>query len=135
MQVRISLSLPRDTASVRKIRRVLGCAMAELGMESECRSDLELALTEACSNVVRHADGSDEYEVSVTINEHVCAIDVVDTGRGYDEEALRATLPHPSAEQGRGLHLIQALADSVQLVHRSPRGTIMRFEKRLVWTH
>ena len=133
MQLRMALSLPRDATSVRVIRRILGCAMVALGLESECRSDLELALTEACTNVVRHATGTDEYEVSVTIGETVCAIDVVDTGRGYDGDALQASLPHPTAEQGRGLHLIEALADTMQMVPRSPRGTIMRFEKTLVW--
>lgn len=135
MQLRMALSLPRDAVSVRVIRSVLSSAMGALGLDNECRWDLELALTEACTNVVRHAAGADEYEVSVTIDEKVCAIDVVDTGRGYDADTLRASLPRPTAEQGRGLLLIEALADRMQLVPRSPRGTIMRFEKTLVWAH
>jgi serine/threonine-protein kinase RsbW len=132
MQLRMALSLPRDAASVRVIRSILSSAMHALGLDNECRWDLELALTEACTNVVRHAAGADEYEVSVTIDEKVCAIDVVDTGHGYDAAALHA-LPSPTAEQGRGLMLIRALADRMQMVPGSPRGTIMRFEKTLVW--
>jgi len=62
-----------------------------------------------------------------------CTIDVVDSGRGYDEQQLQSAMPHPSAEQGRGLHLIRMLAENVQLAHHPKHGTIMHFEKKLVW--
>jgi hypothetical protein len=42
-------------------------------------------------------------------------------------------MPNPSAEEGRGLHLIRMLAENVRLAHHPKQGTIMHFEKRLQW--
>jgi len=133
VQILVKLSLPRDTASVSISRRVVRSALVALGVVEDIRYDVELALTEACSNVVQHAAQSDEYEVRIAVEDVRCTIDVVDSGRGYDEERLHASMPHPSAEEGRGLHLIRMLAENVQLAHNPKRGTVMHFEKRLAW--
>jgi serine/threonine-protein kinase RsbW len=129
----VKLALPRDTASVSISRRVVRSALVALGVVEDIRYDVELALTEACSNVVQHAAQSDDYEVRIAVEDVRCTIDVVDSGRGYDEEQLHAAMPHPSAEEGRGLHLIRMLAENVQLAHHPKRGTIMHFEKKLAW--
>jgi len=99
----------------------------------DIRYDVELALTEACANVVQHAAHSDEYEVTIGIEDTTCSIDVVDSGHGYDEETLQGAMPHPNAEEGRGLHLIRMLTENVRLAHHPKRGTIMHFEKKLEW--
>jgi len=114
-------------------RRVVRAAMVALGVVEDVRYDVELALTEACANVVQHAGHSDDYEVTIGIEDTNCLIDVIDSGRGYDEQTLMATMPHPSAEQGRGLQLIRMLTENVQLGHLPKTGTIVHFEKRLAW--
>jgi serine/threonine-protein kinase RsbW len=133
VQVSVKLSLPRDTASVAISRRVVRSALSALGVIDNVRYDVELALTEACANVVRHAAQSDEYDVSINVHDETCSIDVIDSGRGYDEESLQASMPNPSAEEGRGLHLIRMLTENVRLAHHPKQGTIMHFEKRLKW--
>ena len=97
MHVLVKLSLPRDAASVSLSRRVVRAAMVALGVVEDVRYDVELALTEACANVVQHAGHSDDYEVTIGIEDTNCLIDVIDSGRGYDEQTLMATMPHPSA--------------------------------------
>jgi serine/threonine-protein kinase RsbW len=133
VQVLVKLALPRDTASVSVSRRVVRAAMVALGVVEDVRYDVELALTEACANVVQHAGQSDEYEVTIGIEDTTCVIDVTDSGRGYDEQTLLASMPHPSAEEGRGLHLIRMLTENVRLGHLPKSGTIMHFEKKLAW--
>jgi serine/threonine-protein kinase RsbW len=133
VQVSVKLSLPRDTASVAISRHVVRSALSALGVIDNVRHDVELALTEACANVVRHAAQSDEYDVSINVHDETCSIDVIDSGRGYDEETLRASMPNPNAEEGRGLHLIRMLTENVRLAHHPRQGTIMHFEKRLKW--
>jgi len=127
------LPLPRDNASVSITRRIVRSALTAVGVVEDVRYDVELALTEACANVVRHAADSDEDGVTIGIEEATCVIDVVDNGHGHDEESLRATMPHPTAEEGRGLHLIRMLTENVRLRHHPKRGTIMHFEKKLEW--
>jgi len=131
VQVIVKLSLPRDAASVSLSRRLIRSALVTLGVADDVRHDVELALTEACANVVRHASRADEYEVSVRMEDTRCVIDVADRGPGYDERTLVNAMPHATAEEGRGLHLIRMLTDNVRLAHHPERGTIMHFEKKL----
>src|SRR6266568_4703937 len=53
--VRFCLVLPHETLSIPVMRRVLGDTLARLGLDEACISDLLLAVTEACTNVLRHA--------------------------------------------------------------------------------
>ena len=134
MTITFSLCLPRDSASVPVVRRLLGGSFQELGVESECLADIQLAVTEACSNVLHHASGTDdEYEVTVEMKDAECAISVTDSGRGFDHTTLEADA-HPSDESGRGIQLMRALVDKVEFTSREQVGTVVHLEKQLVWT-
>jgi serine/threonine-protein kinase RsbW len=132
MEVRLALYLPRDAATVPLTRRILDAALASLGVTEDCRGDLQIAVAEACGNVIQHADPVREYHVTVTCDPNVCTIDVVDGGPGVDPERLTAQ-PAPTAESGRGLHLIQLLADKFDLRNREHGGAALHFVKRLAW--
>jgi serine/threonine-protein kinase RsbW len=130
----VRLSLPRDVDSVPAVRRLLRCALSILHVDRDAGTDLEIALTEACANVVKHADGADGFEVRLNVTPEVCAIDVVDNGTGFDpatRDAPTDVTPDPDSERGRGLFLIRALSDTVRM-DTSPRsGCLIHFEKRL----
>jgi len=49
------LFMPRDAASVPVSRQVLDSCLETLGVTSDTRTDIALALGEACANVVQHA--------------------------------------------------------------------------------
>ena len=132
MELDFSLCLPRDEVSVPVVRHLCGFALRRLGVLDDCVGDIELAVTEACSNVLRHTAGTtDEYEVHVTIDECVCAIRVVDTGAGFDHESLAPDGAGPTAEGGRGIHLMRALVDHIHFVSKPESGTIVHLEKTL----
>ncbi|NRQ38628.1 ATP-binding protein [Nonomuraea sp. NN258] len=129
MEATIALRLPRDAASVPLIRQMLDGTLRSLGVESQVRDDIELMLTEACSNVIKHADPSDEYTVSAGVHDGVCVIRVVDTGGGFDPKKVDD--PNPSAEHGRGLQIMRALADDIRFTNKNENGAVVCFEKRL----
>ncbi|WP_344620115.1 ATP-binding protein [Dactylosporangium salmoneum] len=129
MEVRLSLSLPRDRTTVPLTRRVLDAALAVFSVTKDCRDDIGLAVGEACANAVQHAGMGSDYEVTVTIQEDRCIIDVVDDGTGLDTAEMPE--PEPDAESGRGLRIIHALADMVELHRRQPRGMALRIVKLL----
>ena len=63
MEIKMVLYLPRDAASVPVSRQVLDGCLETLGVTADTRTDIALALTESCANVIQHADPADEYEV------------------------------------------------------------------------
>ena len=133
MEIKFTLVLPRDELSVPVVRRVLRASMLTLGVDDTCVEDIEVALTEACTNVLDHAQGEDEYKIVAGLDGDHCVIDVVDTGRGFDADHLGQAEAAPSAEEGRGIQLIRALVDQVHFRSRPETGMIVHLEKALVF--
>jgi|SRR4051794_10640855 serine/threonine-protein kinase RsbW len=129
MRMCVRLNLPREVDSVPAVRRLLRCALAILHVDRQSGADLEIALTEACANVVKHAAGADKFEVRLDVADDHCAIDVLDNGTGFDAAAAGGDSPAAESERGRGLFLIRALGENVRM-HSTPRsGSLIHFEK------
>ena len=127
MRMSVRLSLPREVDSVPAVRRLLRCALSTIRVDGQAGADLEIALTEACANVVKHATGADGFEVRLDVGEDHCSIDVVDDGTGFEPGA--ATAPDAVSEHGRGLFLIRALAENVRMQSSPRTGSLIHFEK------
>ena len=132
MEINLKLCLPRDELSIPIARHICRNALAEVGVQRDCSSDIEVAVTEACTNVLVHAGPGDVYEVHLTIDDELCTIRVVDAGTGLDDGALEG-VPEDGAESGRGVILMRALVDRVLFTSRPEAGTIVHLEKALVF--
>src|SRR5258707_15250183 len=95
VDVRFCLVFPRETISVPVVRRVLGDTLDKLGVDEECVADLLLAVTEACTNGLRHSGPGRRDEGVATGGRNRCGLDVVDTGPGVDPESLQGNRPSP----------------------------------------
>jgi serine/threonine-protein kinase RsbW len=140
MRLQFSLELPRDAALVRDARRTLDGALAGAGVTEDCRDDIRLALTEACGNVVSHASLANGYHIEVTVDEGECVIEVTDDGGGFDPALVPAVDPVRPAdepgglrESGRGLHVLAAVVERLDVVSVEDTGTLVRFSKHLTW--
>ncbi|MEV4141324.1 ATP-binding protein [Dactylosporangium sp. NPDC049742] len=129
--LQMSLDLPRESARVGQTRRMLDGALAGAGVEQDCRDDIRLALTEACTNVIEHAGLATTYHVDVTVDGDRCVIEVTDDGGGFDPAGVR-----PGdlwSDSGRGLQLVAAVVDGLDVVSVDGTGTLLRFTKQLTW--
>jgi serine/threonine-protein kinase RsbW len=135
VEIKLVLYLPRDVESVPVSRQVLDGCLETLGVVPDTRADIALALTEACANAIQHAGRGQEYEVQVSARNGRCTIEVVDTGDGEQADGivLNGDPVSPSAEHGRGLKIINALTDNLQLISDERQGTTVHFEKALEW--
>ncbi|HEY6790168.1 MAG TPA: ATP-binding protein [Trebonia sp.] len=141
MEIKIVLYLPRDAASVPVCRQVLDSCLLTLGVTPDTRADIALALSEACANVILHAGPGEEYEVQVIARNRRCTVEVVNTGNldggpAIDQPDGFALPDDPvpvTAEHGRGLKIIDAVADNLQLTSNERQGTTVHFEKTLEW--
>jgi len=107
----VNLTLPARPENVSVIRHVLGAFAEAMRLPDELVEDLRLAVTEACTNVVRHAYPAEDpgpVEVSIRPTHELVSVVVSDHGRGIGT-SLDTTGP------GLGLPLIAAIADDVEL--------------------
>jgi serine/threonine-protein kinase RsbW len=95
-EVEFCLVFPREALSVPVMRRVLGDILGRLGFGQRCIDDLLLAVTEASSNVVRHAGPGRQYELVVRVDSRQCTLEVLDGGRGFDPVSMRRSMIRPS---------------------------------------
>jgi serine/threonine-protein kinase RsbW len=133
MELSLALTLPRDEQTVPVARHIVRNAMEQVGVEPDCVYDFELALSEACTNVLLHSGPGDQYVVRLDMEDRRGLIRVIDVGHGFDSSRPPAAAPTPEAEQGRGLGLMQALVDRVDLTSRLEAGTIVTLEKVLTY--
>ena len=133
MELSLALTLPRDEQTVPVARHIVRNAMEQVGVEETCVYDLELALSEACTNVLLHSGPGDQYKVRLDLEDRLGVIRVIDVGHGFDSAKLQDEDPRLEAERGRGLGLMQALVDRVDLTSRPEAGTIVTLEKVLTY--
>ena len=107
----VKLTLPARPENVSVIRHVLGAFAESLRLPDELVEDLRLAVTEACTNVVRHAyppDVAGSVEISIRPMDELVSVVVADHGRGIGTSS-------DTNGPGLGLPLIAAIADEVEL--------------------
>src|SRR3954462_13793588 len=118
VQITLTLALPRDEQTIPVARHIATSAIEEIGVVEDAVHDIAVALTEACTNVLKHSGPGDEFEVSLEVDDDQCVIRVVDTGHGFDSKSLGFSNADSSAEQGRGIQLMRALVDSVKFTSK-----------------
>ena len=133
MELSLALTLPRDEQTVPVARHIVRSSMEQVGVAEPCVYDVELALSEACTNVLLHSGPGDQYIVRLDLEDRIGVIRVIDIGHGFDAARLQAEDPISDAERGRGLVLMQALVDRVDLTSRREAGTIVTLEKVLTY--
>jgi serine/threonine-protein kinase RsbW len=100
----------------------------------ETLSDLKLALTEACSNSVRHAyaDGDGSVDIRYELHADRLVIEVTDDGEGFDPPQSSRNGDDELTEGGLGIAIIRSIADDVEIgAGEGGRGSRLRFVKVL----
>src|SRR4051812_48370048 len=124
----VRLTLPAPPENVAVIRHVMGAFAEALQLPADLVEDMRLAVTEACTNVVRHAYHEGEPgPIDVVIRPNGDQLDLIVSDRGA------GIGPSPDlAGPGLGLPLIAALADHVDIEHAATRGSrlAMSFRRR-----
>jgi len=112
----VRLTLPARPENVAVVRHVLGAFAEALQLPDPVIEDMRLAVTEACTNVVRHAysgheaDDQNALRIELRPQPHGMLVVVEDRGRGL--------APSPEGGgPGLGLPLMAALTEDLQISH------------------
>lgn len=103
------------------------------GDREELAYHINLVLTEAMANAIRHANEGDpekEVQIAIAIRGKTLSIKVYDQGQGFDICTLSPPDFKSLDEHGRGVYIIRSLMDRV--TYRShDGGHVLEMEKTL----
>jgi serine/threonine-protein kinase RsbW len=123
----VSLTLPSSPGYVLLARLVMAQVGRIAGFGPEDVYDLKLAVTEAATNVIRHA-AVESYEIEYRVWPQVVEITVIDAGGGFNVADL--TRP-PDGQGGFGLVVIRDLVDELVLDSTEGGGTRLKMIRRV----
>jgi serine/threonine-protein kinase RsbW len=131
---RVRLTIPARPEYITLCRLALTGMSRLRAFTDEQLADLKLALTEACSNSVRHAydeNAAGVVEIVYELQPDRLVIEVTDDGEGFDPEKAGPGSEDLS-EGGLGIAIIRAIADEVEIgTQADGKGSRLRFEKVL----
>jgi len=120
-QKEYQLKIPSQSDNLSIIRDVVAKVASRVGFDTDETSKIELAVDEACTNVIKHAyanNSNQMIEVSIKVDQKKLIIIVADKGKGFDPEKIKLPDLNESIKKGRkgglGLCLIKTLMDKVE---------------------
>ena len=119
-----NVTVPGYLTSVPRLRHWLQNVLSAWAVSSVIREDLALAVTELCTNIVRHgySHTTGYIEVHLTRSSHAIHVTILDTAPFFIPENNVPQPPGTLAEGGYGLFLIEALMDEVHYERRAAIG-------------
>ncbi len=121
--------VPANLESLAVVRAAIARALEQHGWADDCASRVVLATSEATANAVEHGSVPGELvEVVYRVDEERASVRVLDSGHGHGWEPPDAhTLPEDHRDRGRGLVMMERLADCMEVVTDGP-GTELRLD-------
>ena len=129
----IRLTIPAKPEYITLCRLALTGLSRVRRLSQETLGDLKLAITEACSNAVRHAypEGGGMVEILYDLRPDRLVIEVADDGEGFEPVGEREDGGELS-EGGLGIAIIRSIADEFEIGSQgNGRGSRLRFVKLL----
>jgi serine/threonine-protein kinase RsbW len=129
----VKLTIPAKAEYITLVRLALSGLSHLRPLDEETLGDLKLAVTEACSNSVRHAyrDGREGYvDVVYELHSDRLVVEVCDEGEGFPLKGPAGLGDAGLTEGGLGIAIIRELADELELgPGASGKGSRLRFVK------
>jgi anti-sigma regulatory factor (Ser/Thr protein kinase) len=126
MNVRTSTRFRRERTAVPPARAFVRHALRSGGAPLDVIDRVELAVAEACNNAILHS-GSAVFTVRVVVEGDRAVVAVADDGAGFDPPR-NPTMPAPDAIGHRGLALMRALVDHVDVSSTAAGTTVVLTE-------
>ncbi|WP_322150858.1 anti-sigma factor antagonist [Paratractidigestivibacter sp.] len=118
-----------DADRLERARRRIEQLISALPLTEDGAFDIGLASGEAVGNAVDHTD-ADGVLVTVAVYDDRVVVDVADCGDGFSPAEHEAADVDACSERGRGIKLMQLLADSVTISPKTTgAGTVVRLVK------
>lgn len=133
----VTENFPSRFESLAGIRDFVNLAAKDAGFNEKEIYAVELAVDEACANIIEHAyDGEGKGQIECTCNDINGGLEIIikDDGKPFDPDSVPS--PDFSVDledlqpRGAGLFIIQNLMDDVSFTFSKNKGNILRMVKR-----
>lgn len=131
-------TFPGRYDSLVKVSEFVIQAAKEAGLANADTYAVELAVDEACCNIIDHAyggEGKGELQCSVIVNEGELTIILRDDGKPFDPESIPTPEFNVPLEKlksrGVGLYLMRRLMDEIDYKFSKNNGNILTMIKRI----
>ena len=133
LQEENTLVIKSQPDQIARVRNWVAEKAQAAGFSTEDIFALKLAVSETCSNVIRHAyEGADNKDivVSVGIEGDALSLTIRDFGKKFDLSSYKPPDLDTPSEGGYGIYLSRELMDEVEYDTSPPQGTVLRMVKR-----
>ena len=130
----VRLTIPARPEYITLGRLALTALAGVRPVSDETLHDLKLALTEACTNSVKHAydeGGEGTVDILYELQPDRLAVEVGDAGAGFEPGDSNGVNGEDLSEGGLGIEIIRAVTDEVEIEPREGGGSRLRFVKFL----
>lgn len=139
---RVDLLVPSRYECLQLIRQSVTELCRRAGLTEGETAQLEMAVDEACANVIEHSYGGEcdaaegaGLRVSVVPYPDRIVVEICDRGEGFDFHACPVVDPARFAREGSGrglgMHIITEFVDDVSYARDTGSGNRLRLTKRL----
>ncbi len=116
-----SIRIPASTEELSRVREFIADFAGQFGFTVQQTHEIQMAVDEACTNVIKHAynyDETREIELSISYTSSNLIIKIVDQGKSFDP----AVYTTPDLEErikkrqrgGFGIYLMRSFMDEVE---------------------
>jgi serine/threonine-protein kinase RsbW len=118
--IQYRLKLPSQTDNLSLIRELVAKVATKVGFSNDDVSKIELAVDEACANVIKHAYGSNSkniIDILIKVDKQKLMVVVTDKGKGFNPDEIKLPKMNEYLQEmrvgGLGIYLIETLMDKV----------------------
>lgn len=131
----IRVTIPSDVSYLDPIRTLIREIATLAGLPRDAASEVELAVTEGCANVIRHCycnSDRERIDLSFAFSEGSFEVRIDDYGKFVDPSRIKSRPLDEVRPGGLGVHLMQKVMDEVTYTKNGWGGTSLTMRKRLV---
>ncbi len=132
-----TLRVGASTNELERIRHFVADHARDFGFDDHDIHDIQLAVDEACTNVIKHAyqyKTDNQFCVRIGTRGNEMLVSIIDNGKPFDPDAYNMPTTQDQLNQkkrsGYGILLIRKLMDNVEYRKRNSRNEIRMTKKR-----
>ncbi len=124
----INVQLSGNPRELALIRRIVHASTSAISVSVSCLNDVKLAVTEACSNVIKHAfkfDTNRKFDLKFQISKKLLMVQICYEDKAFDPDNIPVPDLEKIQEGGLGVFIIRNVMDDVLYSKDSATGKVI----------